>query len=118
MNRTGQLVVQRALDTLAREELGLDPDALGSPWLAASFSFLSFALGAALPLTPLFFVENDAAVMVSASLSLVAMFAVGASLSFFTGRGALWSGLRLALLGAAAAGATFGIGRLFGVAVN
>ena len=109
---------RRALDTLAREELGLDPDALGSPWSAAFFSFAAFAVGAMLPLLPLFFAGVDRAVFLSASIALCALFATGASLSLFTGRNALWSGLRLAMIGAAAAAVTYGIGRLFGVAAS
>jgi VIT1/CCC1 family predicted Fe2+/Mn2+ transporter len=107
-----------ALDTLAREELGLDPDSLGSPWSAASYSFMAFAIGAALPLAPLVFARPERAVMFSASTAFCALFTTGASLSLFTGRSALWSGLRLALIGSAAAGATYGIGRLFGVALG
>jgi len=109
---------QRALDTLAREELGLDPDALSSPWGAALYSFLAFAIGAALPLLPLAFAGPQHAVMLSASIALAALFATGASLSLFTGRNALWSGLRLALIGSAAAAVTYGIGSLLGVTVG
>lgn len=106
-----------ALDTLAREELGLDPSELGSPWGAAASSFLAFAAGAAVPVAPFFFVPGASAVAASAILSGVVLFAVGALLSLFTARGPLVSGLRMLLVGLLAAGATFGIGRLLGVSV-
>lgn len=105
---------EAALDVLAREELGLDPDALDSPWGAAIASFLSFAVGAAIPLAPLFAVGGSSTVPATGIVSAAALFAVGASLSLFTGRGALWSGLRMLLIGAAAGAATWGIGSLIG----
>ena len=108
---------EHALDTLAREELGLNPDELGSPWGAAISSFLSFALGAAIPLLPLVFGAGTNALAIAATLSALALFAVGATLSLFTGRGALVSGGRMLLLGALATAFTYGIGHLFGVSV-
>ena len=81
-----------ALDTLAREELGLNPDALGSPWGAATSSFAAFATGAFLPLLPFLITQGPLALKISIALSLVALFGVGAALSLFTGRGALRSG--------------------------
>jgi VIT1/CCC1 family predicted Fe2+/Mn2+ transporter len=104
-----------ALDTLAREELGLDPTSLGSPWLAASSSFAAFAVGALVPLAPFLITTGPRALYATVGLTAVALFAVGASLSLFTGRGALGSGLRMLAIGGAAALATFAIGRLFGV---
>ncbi|HUR27776.1 MAG TPA: VIT1/CCC1 transporter family protein [Planctomycetota bacterium] len=109
---------ETALDTLARDELGLDPSSLSSPWSAAAYSFLAFAIGAALPLVPLFLAAPSRAIVYSATAAFVALFVVGATLSLFTGRSALWSGARLALLGTAAAAATWSIGRWFGVAVG
>jgi len=109
---------ETALDTLARDELGLDPGSLGSPWSAATYSFLAFAVGAALPLVPLLLTTGRWAVDLSAIVAFTALFAVGATLSLFTGRSALWSGARLALIGSAAAAATYAVGRLFGVAVG
>jgi vacuolar iron transporter family protein len=106
---------QHALDTLAREELGLNPDELGSPWGAAASSLLSFAAGAAVPLLPFVFTAGDRALALAASATALALFAVGATLSLFTGRGAAASGLRMLFIGALAAGVTFGIGKLFGV---
>jgi VIT1/CCC1 family predicted Fe2+/Mn2+ transporter len=109
-----------ALDTLVREELGLDPAALGSPWGASIGSFLAFAAGAVVPVIP-FVISSSTAVPVvaaSAALSALALFAVGASLSLFTGRSALMSGLRQVGLGAAAAALTFAIGRVIGVSTG
>src|SRR5207248_11494255 len=109
---------EHALDTLAREELGLNPDELGSPWGAAISSLLSFAVGAAIPLLPFVFGAGARALPISAILTALALFAVGATLSLFTGRGALFSGARMMLLGALAAAVTFGVGRMFGVSVS
>lgn len=109
---------EHALDTLAREELGLNPDDLGSPWGAAWTSFLAFAVGAGLPLAPHLFLEGPRALYATAGVALLALFAVGGALALFTGRGVLASGLRMMLIGSAAAGATFAIGRLFGVSVG
>jgi VIT1/CCC1 family predicted Fe2+/Mn2+ transporter len=107
-----------ALDALAREELGVDPGELGSPWGAAISSFLSFAAGAIVPLAPFVFARGPAALTAAVALTSVALFSVGAAMSLFSGRGAARGGLRMLLVGAAAAGATFLIGRLLGVAVG
>ena len=109
---------EHALDTLAREELGLNPEELGSPWGAAISSFLSFAVGAAIPLLPWLFHAGASALLITAALTAVALFGVGATLSLFTGRGALASGARMLLLGGLAATVTFGAGRLFGVGIS
>lgn len=106
----------RALDTLAREELGLNPDELGSPLGAAFFSFLSFAIGALIPLAPFLFTAGTTALLVAIALAAVALFAVGAALSLFSGRSSWWGGGRMLLIGAAAGAASYGIGTLFGVA--
>jgi VIT1/CCC1 family predicted Fe2+/Mn2+ transporter len=105
----------QALDTLAREELGLNPDDLGSPLGAALSSFIAFCIGASLPLIP-FLLGLSRGVLIAASLSGIALFVVGATLSLFSGKGAFLGGLRMLLIGAAAAGATYGIGSLFNVA--
>jgi VIT1/CCC1 family predicted Fe2+/Mn2+ transporter len=107
----------RALDTLAREELGLNPEDLGSPWGAALSSFAAFAAGAALPLAPLVLGAGAYAIPLSTALAGAALFVVGATLSLFSGRDALSGGLRMLLIGAAAGGATWAAGKLFGVAV-
>lgn len=109
---------ESALDVLAREELGLNPDDLGSPWGAGLSSFLAFAAGALLPLAPFLWSTGGAAVVWTAGVAAAALFGVGATLSLFTGRSALWSGLRMVLIGGAAGLATWGIGSLFGVATS
>ena len=109
---------EHALDTLAREELGLNPDELGSPWGAAISSLLSFALGAAVPLLPFAFGAGARALPIAGLLTAIALFAVGATLSLFTGRAAVFSGARMLLLGSLAAAVTFAVGKLFGVSVT
>jgi vacuolar iron transporter family protein len=107
-----------ALDALAREELGLDPHDLGSPWGAAISSFAAFAAGASIPLAPFLFLAGDRAVIAAAVVAGAALFGVGATLSLFTNRGAAASGLRMLAIGVLAGGATWLVGRLFGVALN
>lgn len=105
-----------ALETHAREELGLDPEqGLGSPWAAAGSSFVTFAAGAIVPLVPFWFGSGDGAVIASAALSIVALFMVGAGMSTVTGRSFLVSGLRMMALGAAAAAVTYAVGTLLHV---
>jgi vacuolar iron transporter family protein len=106
-----------ALDTLVREELGLDPDELGSPWGAALGSFLSFSLGALVPVVPYIVSDGAPAFAFSLGLSLAALFAVGAGVSLLTGRSTLYSGLRQVAIGAAAAAVTYGVGTVIGVTV-
>lgn len=106
---------EKALATLAREELGLNPEDLGSPWGAALFSFFSFAAGAAIPLAPFLFAAGSASLAAAVAATGVALFAVGATLSLFTGRSALFSGLRMLAIGAAAGGFTYLIGKVLGV---
>jgi len=108
----------QALDTLAREELGLNPDDLGSPWGAAIFSFLSFAVGALAPLLPFFALSGGRALFVSIGITALALFVVGAAISLFTGRSALRDGLRMLAIGATAGGLTYTIGKLLGVSVS
>ncbi|MFA5241696.1 MAG: VIT1/CCC1 transporter family protein [Sulfuricella sp.] len=105
----------QALDTLTREELGLNPNELGSPWGAALFSFLAFASGAMVPLLPFLVTTGSTALLSSIGATAVALFAVGATLSLFTGRHALSGGLRMLAIGAAAGGATYLIGKALGV---
>jgi VIT1/CCC1 family predicted Fe2+/Mn2+ transporter len=107
----------RALDTLAREELGLNPDELGSPWGAASSSFLAFAAGALLPLAPFLFLKGHAALYTTIGVTAVALFGIGAVISLFTGRSAWRDGLRMLLIGAGAGALTFFIGRWLGVSL-
>lgn len=108
-----------ALETLAREELGIDPTELGgSAWEAAIASFLLFAAGAIVPVIPFFFARGGTAAMLSVAFSMAALFALGAAITLFTGRPALFSGLRQVIFGLAAAALTFGIGRLVGVTLE
>lgn len=110
---------ETALDTLAREELGIDPDELGgSPWVAAITSFILFAIGAIVPVLPFIFAGGQNAVVLSIVFSTIALFVVGAAITLFTGRPVLFSGLRQVVFGLAAAAVTFGIGRLVGVSVG
>jgi len=108
---------EKALDTLAREELGLNPDDLGSPTGAALSSFIAFAVGASLPLIP-FLIGAGNGVAIAAAISGAALFVVGALLSLFSGKNAWLSGLRMLAIGAAAAAATYGIGSLFNVSTS
>src|SRR5262245_43627972 len=107
-----------ALDALAREGLGLDPGALGSPVGAAVFSFGAFAAGAAVPLAPFVFAAAGAAMAAAIALTGVALFGVGCATSLFSGRDAVKGGLRSLLIGAAAGTVTYVIGRLLGAAVS
>ena len=104
-----------ALDTLVREELGLDPDELGSPVGAALGSFAAFGVGATIPVLPYFFDASMLHVAVSAAMSGLALFMVGALISVFTGKSVWFSGGRQLLIGAVAASVTFGLGSLIGV---
>jgi len=106
---------ENALDTLAREELGLNPDELGSPWGAAIASFVSFAIGALVPLLPFLVLVRGAALLTSIVTTGVALFGVGAIISLFTGRSAVRDGLRMLAIGAAAGALTYGFGSLLGV---
>ena len=108
---------ERALDTLAREELGLNPDELGSPWVAATSSFAAFTAGAALPLLPFLF-GHGSPLTTSITLTALGLFAVGASMSLFTGRRAVLSGLRMLGIGGSAGLATWFIGAWLGVTLG
>jgi len=107
----------KALDTMVREELGLDPDELGSPWGAASSSFVAFAIGAFIPLLPFLIGVGLNALVASLVISFAALFALGAGVSLLTGRGLVFSGLRQVAIGAVAAGITYLVGTVIGVNV-
>ncbi len=110
---------ENALDVLAREELGLDPTELGgSPWTAAITSWFLFVSGAAFPLIPFVMARGNAALFASVGVSAAVLFMLGAAISVFTGRSALWSGTRQLLIGLAAAAVTYFIGRAVGVAAG
>lgn len=102
--------------THVREELGVDPDDLPSPWLAAVSSFVAFALGAIVPLLP--YLLGASSFLASAILSAVGLFGAGAFVSRFTSRGWLYSGTRQLVLGALAAAVTYGIGAAVGTSVG
>jgi len=111
--------VGRAVDTLAREELGIDPEALGgSAWVAAGTSFCLFALGAIVPVAPFLVASGFPAVVASILLSAVALMAVGVAITIVTGSSALRSGGRQVIFGMLAAAVTFGLGSLVGTVVH
>jgi VIT1/CCC1 family predicted Fe2+/Mn2+ transporter len=107
---------ETALNALVRDELGIDPKELGgSAWEAAITSFLLFAIGAIIPVVPYFFIGGLGAVLVSAVLSAIGLFMIGAAITLFTGRSVLYSGVRQMIFGLTAAAVTYLIGRLIGV---
>jgi VIT1/CCC1 family predicted Fe2+/Mn2+ transporter len=118
MARTIMKDPRQALDTLVREELGLDPTDLGSPYGAAGASFVMFAIGAAVPLVPFFVAAGRIATTGSAVLSGAVLAAVGGLLGVLSGTGFFRSAFRMIALAAVAAGATIAIGRLIGVSVS
>ena len=108
-----------ALDTHAREELGIDPEELGgSPWVAAGASFVLFVLGAILPIIPFAFLSGNPAVGVALLVSALGLFGIGAAITLLTGRTVLVSGSRQLAFGAAAFVVTYAVGALFGTAVG
>lgn len=107
-----------ALDTMAREELGLDPGQLGSPWAAAGSSLLSFALGAFVVVLPYLLGSGTAALAAAIGLALAALFGVGATLGALNGRSPVKSGLRQLITGALAAAVTYGAGALIGTGAS
>ncbi|HYW96570.1 MAG TPA: VIT1/CCC1 transporter family protein [Bacteroidales bacterium] len=110
---------ETALDTLVREELGIDKEDLGgSAWEAAISSFLLFAVGAVIPLVPFLFRTGLYAVAGSLIFSVVGLFVIGAAITLFTGKPFLFSGLRQVMFGLLAAGVTYGIGKLIGVGIS
>lgn len=114
MMRTPEL----ALETHAREELGVDPSSLGSPYAAAISSFVTFALGAVIPLLPWFFLRGMAAVGASVAVVAVVALGVGLLLARATGRSPLYSALRQLVVSMVAAGVTYAVGALIGVKVS
>lgn len=107
-----------ALDTLVREELGIDKAELGgSAWEAALTSFLLFAIGAIIPVAPFFFMEGREAIYLSLTLGVFGLFGIGSATSLFTGRSVWFSGFRQVLFGLVAAAVTYGVGHLIGVSI-
>jgi vacuolar iron transporter family protein len=108
---------EHALDQLIREELGLDPDELGSPFGAAFGSFVAFALGAFVPVLPYLIGGGVGAFVAAIVLSLAALFGVGGAVSLLTGRSVFFSGARQVAIGATAAVVTYVVGTVIGVSV-
>ena len=106
-----------ALDTMVREELGLDPDELGSPWGAALVLVRRLRDRRGDPTDPVPADDRTAALVAALVLSFTALFAVGAAVSMFTGRGMLFSGARQVAIGAVAAAVTYAVGTVIGVNV-
>ncbi len=106
-----------ALNTMAREELGLDPAQMGNPWAVAISSLVAFTLGALIPLSPYFFTTGNLALGISVTGSAVGAPIVGATLSSLSNKNVVWGGIRMLLICAASAGVTFIIGRLMGVTI-
>ena len=108
---------QVALDTMAREELGLDPSQLGSPWGAAISSFIAFAIGAVIPILPYIFDAGSLAFVLSGAFGAAALLIVGGSIAVLTNRNIAWGASRMLLAGGTAAAVTFGVGHLIGVSL-
>jgi VIT1/CCC1 family predicted Fe2+/Mn2+ transporter len=107
------------LDTLSREELGIDPEELGgSPWVAAITSFFLFSAGAIIPLFPFIFSHGLTAILSSLILGALALFLTGAAITLLTGKSVWVSGFRQVLIGLIAAGLVFGVGKLIGVSIG
>lgn len=107
-----------ALDTMAREELGLNPSELGSPWGASFSSFAAFVTGALIPILPYIFGAETLAVLLSAILSAGALLCVGGVMAWMTDRSVIWGAMRMVLAGGAAAAVTFGVGSLIGASLT
>lgn len=109
---------ETALETLVREELGIDQAELGgSAWEAALTSFVLFAMGAIIPVIPFFFTSGSEAIYISLVLSVIGLFGIGSATSLFTGRTVWFSGIRQVLFGLVAAAVTYGVGHLIGVSI-
>jgi VIT1/CCC1 family predicted Fe2+/Mn2+ transporter len=107
----------RALDTMVREELGLNLQNLGSPWLAAISSLLAFALGALIPIIPILFSSGNISIVLSAIFSSSALFIVGGIVSVASGKNIFLGAVRMLLAGTLAAAFTYGAGYLLGISI-
>ena len=107
-----------ALDTLAREELGLNPDELGSPIKVAISSFVAFAIGASVAVVPYVFLQGSAAFFTAIAAAVIALCIVGGAVGKFSGRGVVFSAMRQLLWGAGAAGITYIVGSIIGVSTG
>ncbi|MCU7490225.1 MAG: rubrerythrin family protein [Ignavibacteria bacterium] len=107
-----------ALDTLAREELGIDPEELGgSAWEAAGMSFVLFSFGAIIPVIPFIITSGSESIILSLVLSALGLFGIGSAITVMTGKSIWSSGTRQLIFGLLAAGVTFGIGWFMGVSL-
>jgi len=104
-----------ALETHAREELGIHPGSLGRPLQAAAASFVTFSVGALIPLVPFLVGHGSSAVLASIVVAAVAAVIVGSALSLFTGRSWWWSAFRQLAICAAAGAVTYGVGAAVGL---
>jgi VIT1/CCC1 family predicted Fe2+/Mn2+ transporter len=114
MARSAMSDPQLALETHAREELGINPSSLGSPVAAAASSFVAFAIGALLPVLPWFFTSGGAAIVASVIVGAIIALVVGGALASFTGRSRVFSALRQLGIAVIAAGATTLVGYFVG----
>ncbi|MFI5135275.1 MAG: VIT1/CCC1 transporter family protein, partial [Chitinophagales bacterium] len=110
---------ETAVETLAREELGVDPAELGgSAWTAAITSFVLFAIGAFIPVVPYLIFGGHLATLASLVFSGVGLFGIGSAITLMTGKNIFFSGFRQLLFGLTAAALTYGIGYLLGAAIS
>ena len=108
-----------ALDTLVREELGIDPTELGgNAWSAAATSFALFATGAVFPVLPFFWAHGRLGIALSAIASVLVLGGVGMLTSLFNGRPAWYSAIRQLIFGCIAASVTYGIGAALGTSIS
>lgn len=108
---------ETALNTLAHEELGLNPEKLVSPIGAMLSSFFAFAVGAFIPVLPFFLIKQEHNLYVSIGLTAISLFVIGATLSLFTNKNPIYSGIRMLLIGSAAGMFTYLIGKIIGVSI-
>ena len=107
-----------ALETMVREQLGMDPADLGSPIGASLFSFVAFVMGALIPILPYVVDAGGVSFTLSAALSAGALMVVGGATALMAGKTLLWGSLRMFLAGGSAAAVTYGVGRLIGVSIG
>jgi vacuolar iron transporter family protein len=111
-------VPEAALTVHAREELGVDPDDLGSPWNAAGLSLICFLVGAILPVIPWFAGSGNGAKLASILIGAAAAAVVGLLIGKFAERRMTWSAVRQVLILLVACGVTYLVGKALGVSVN
>ncbi|MDB5099477.1 MAG: hypothetical protein JWM80_3898 [Cyanobacteria bacterium RYN_339] len=110
---------EAVLDTMAREELGIDPKELGgSAWVAAYSSFLLFVLGASIPLLPYFFATGQTAIAVSVVGSAIGLVVLGAGIGWLNGLNLWYAAGRQLLFGLVAGAITYGLGKVMGAVIQ